>query len=60
MRFTQNFHSDEFEEIAIIYEEIRRKKEETINFNIDSGKEEKEEEDNQSKIILKEFFECFI
>lgn len=59
MRFTQNFHSDEFEEIAIIYKEIRRKKEETINFNIDSGKEEKEEEDNQSIIILKEFFECF-
>ena len=45
--------------ILKIYEEIRKNQEEAINFDIDSGKEEKEEKDNQSIIILKVFLECF-
>ena len=41
--------------VFTVYEEKRREQEKAINFNIGSGKEEKEEEDNQSIIILKEF-----
>ena len=55
----QQVHSDEFEEIIKIYEEIRKEQVETIDFGINLEKEEEEEEDNESITILKAFYESF-
>ena len=51
--------NEDFNSVIKIYEKLKSEQSEVINFGIDLEKGEDDEDDNESIIILKAFYECF-
>jgi len=61
-QLAEKVQNDEFQQIVKIYEEIKNEQSEIINFGIDLEKTEEaeeDEEDNDSTIVLKAFYQSF-
>ena len=58
-QLAEKVKEDEFQQIVKIYEEIKNEQSEIINFGIDLEKPEEDEEDNDSIVALKAFYQSF-
>ena len=56
-QLAEKVKEDEFQQIVKIYEEIKNEQSEIINFGIDLEKPEEDEEDNDSIVALKAFYQ---